>query len=183
MSLIKATLLALTAATIFTFVYAAKLPNAQVPEQYVVQPNCLGCLCEASTNCNVTQGCHVPYAGAYFCGPFLISWAYWSDAGKPVITNDNPDRKGAFENCVNDLYCAAQTVRNYMANFSDITDCNGDGVLDCVDFAYIHNNGGFNCKDRSIITTSFYKNFDTCWNVVRAATAPIAASGVLPPSA
>ncbi|KAK4292133.1 hypothetical protein Pmani_035080 [Petrolisthes manimaculis] len=158
MSLIKATLLALTAATIFTFVYAAKLPNAQVPEQYVVQPNCLGCLCEASTNCNVTQGCHVPYAGAYFCGPFLISWAYWSDAGKPVITNDNPDRKGAFENCVNDLYCAAQTVRNYMANFSD--DCDKDGQVTCTDVVLIHKLGYQACG--SSLQGHFGTKFEEC---------------------
>ncbi|KAK3856565.1 hypothetical protein Pcinc_037123 [Petrolisthes cinctipes] len=142
MSLIKATLLALTAATIFTFVYAAKLPNAQA-DPYVVQPT------------------------------------VWVVCVRPPPTAT----KGAFENCVNDLYCAAQTVRNYMAKFSDIKDCDGDGVLDCVDFAYIHNNGGFNCADKSIITTNFYKNFNTCWKVVRAAAAPIAASGVLPPSA
>ncbi|KAK7060662.1 hypothetical protein SK128_018827, partial [Halocaridina rubra] len=59
-----------------------------------VDPNCLGCICEASTRCNVSVGCHTPYAGAYFCGPFLISWAYWADAGKPVLQNDDPEKRG-----------------------------------------------------------------------------------------
>ena len=57
-------------------------------------PNCLGCLCEASTGCNATVACNTPYAGAYFCGPFVISWAYWSDAGKPVLQNDDPEKRG-----------------------------------------------------------------------------------------
>lgn len=37
---------------------------------------CLGCLCEAATGCNVNT-CH-----GSICGPFSLTWAYWSDAGK-----------------------------------------------------------------------------------------------------
>lgn len=71
----------------------------------------------------------------------------------------------------------------------DKTDCNGDGKLDCVDYAYIHANGGYNCANKAILSTEFYKKFNTCWKVVQAATEnkapviPIAATGVVPPSA
>ncbi|XP_066966294.1 lysozyme 2-like isoform X1 [Macrobrachium rosenbergii] len=160
MSLIKTAIVCVTAAVIF----------ALVQGQGSVQPNCLGCICEASTQCNVSVGCHTPYAGAYFCGPFLISWAYWADAGKPVIQNDDPNRQGAFENCVNDLYCSAETVRQYMGKFATNGDCNEDGQVDCTDFAQMHRMGGYGCRDPSIRTTDFYKRFETCWKVVQAAT-------------
>ena len=58
----------------------------------VVPEDCLGCLCQASTKCNLTVPC--TSGPQYLCGPFLISWAYWADAGKFVLANDDPDRKG-----------------------------------------------------------------------------------------
>lgn len=48
-------------------------------------------------------------------------------------------------------------------------DCNGDGKIDCIDFAYMHRLGGYGCKDPSMNSTDFYKRFDTCWRVVQAA--------------
>ena len=59
-----------------------------------VAADCLGCLCEASTSCNSTIGCTSAPPGGYFCGPFLISRAYWVDAGKPVLGGDDPERAG-----------------------------------------------------------------------------------------
>lgn len=131
--------------------------------QGTVAPDCLGCICEASSACNATVGCHVPYAGAYFCGPFLISWAYWADAGKPVLQNDNPDVKGAFENCVNDLYCAAETVRLYLAKFS--SDCNGDGATTCADYALLHKLGGYECS-ANIADQEYWTGYLRCSQVV-----------------
>ena len=58
----------------------------------VVPEDCLGCLCQASTGCNMTMPC--TNGQQYLCGPFLISWAYWADAGKFVLANDDPERKG-----------------------------------------------------------------------------------------
>ncbi|XP_069189563.1 invertebrate-type lysozyme-like isoform X1 [Procambarus clarkii] len=135
----------------------------------------MGCLCEASTSCNATSPCHTPPGGGYFCGPFLISFPYWTDAGKPVLKGDDPNVKGAFENCVLDLYCAAKTVRQYMKKFASggagvSADCNGDGVVNCVDFAYMHMLGGFGCHDSSMLGTAFFKRFDNCWKVVEAAS-------------
>lgn len=60
----------------------------------VVPEDCLGCLCQASSGCNLTTPCTTGHQ--YLCGPFLISWAYWADAGKFVLANDNPDRKGGW---------------------------------------------------------------------------------------
>lgn len=163
---LKTALLTVTAALVVTLVYGQTVEDG-------VGNNCLGCMCEAASQCNATSGCFTPYAGAYFCGPFHISWAYWADAGKPVIKNDNPDRKGAFENCVEDLYCAAETVRLYMRKFGTDpgkSDCNNDGIVDCRDYAYMHILGGYNCKDPAMANTTFIKRFETCWKVVQAAT-------------
>ncbi|XP_066966295.1 invertebrate-type lysozyme 2-like isoform X2 [Macrobrachium rosenbergii] len=150
MSLIKTAIVCVTAAVIF----------ALVQGQGSVQPNCLGCICEASTQCNVSVGCHTPYAGAYFCGPFLISWAYWADAGKPVIQNDDPNRQGAFENCVNDLYCSAETVRQYMGKFA--TDCTGDGAINCEDIVRVHKIGYNGCNANVNANDAFWQSFRTC---------------------
>merc|ERR1712013_401334 len=40
--------------------------------------NCIGCICEASTRCNVTTKC---ISGGSFCGPFLLSKPFWVDGG------------------------------------------------------------------------------------------------------
>ena len=58
----------------------------------IVTEDCLGCICQASTNCNMTVGC--TGGDQYLCGPFLISWPYWADGGKFVLANDNADRQG-----------------------------------------------------------------------------------------
>lgn len=53
-------------------------------------------------------------------------------------------------------------------------DCNGDGTVDCLDYAHIHMMGGYGCKDPSVRTTDFYKVFENCWDVVNAASSPSA---------
>jgi hypothetical protein len=42
--------------------------------------DCVACICDASSACNLTIGC---FAG--LCGPFLIGRQYWLDAGAPVL--------------------------------------------------------------------------------------------------
>ncbi|XP_042874738.1 lysozyme-like isoform X2 [Penaeus japonicus] len=148
MALIKQAMIA-DKAVIFALVYGEE-----------VDPNCLGCLCEASTKCNVSTACHVPYPGAYFCGPFLISWAYWADAGKPIIDGDNVERKGAFESCVQDLYCGAETVRRYMAKFLD--DCDGNGVVTCIDVIRTHKLGRDGCNGVISQGDKFWAQYQTC---------------------
>ncbi|PNF16070.1 hypothetical protein B7P43_G04578, partial [Cryptotermes secundus] len=92
---------------------------------------CLGCLCEANTDCNRSFRCEEGE-----CGLFRISVPYWKDAGSPIIKGDNDTTDGAFERCVLDPYCAASTVQGYMARFRK--DCNGDNKVDCQDFALLH---------------------------------------------
>ncbi|PSN30087.1 hypothetical protein C0J52_24019 [Blattella germanica] len=105
---------------------------------------CMGCICEATSNCNLTFQCT-----RGLCGPFLISNIYWNEAGRPVVPGDNPNRKGAYYRCVTEPYCAA------------LADCNGDGVIDCDDYARIHYMGGRQCK-LNMNYLGYYKVFREC---------------------
>jgi hypothetical protein len=64
-------------------------PGQQQAQQGPVSELCLGCICEAVSNCNRSLGCN-----GDVCGLFRITWAYWADAGKPVIAQDHPDNEG-----------------------------------------------------------------------------------------
>ncbi|KAG0727586.1 Lysozyme [Chionoecetes opilio] len=150
MSPLQRILVSVTVALVLAMLYG----KAQGAE---MDPNCLGCMCEASSNCNASTLCHT--SSTYFCGPFHLTWAYWADAGKPVLQHDNPDRKGAFENCANDLYCAAETVKQYMRLFA--TDCDGDGVHSCKDYVRIHKLGKSACTV-PIPRGDFLTKFETC---------------------
>merc|ERR1711928_3484 len=80
-------MLKIAAVLLFTVVAYA---TAQVAP--IVPEDCLGCLCQASTGCNMTMSC--TGGSQYLCGPFLISWPYWADGGKFVLTDDDPQRLG-----------------------------------------------------------------------------------------
>nr|ALM25917.1 i-type lysozyme 2 [Harmonia axyridis] len=108
-----------------------------------VTQQCLGCLCEASSNCDISGNC----AGDV-CGPFRITWAYWADAGKPTVNNEAPDAPQAYLHCASDTYCSALAVQGYMQKFQQ--DCNGDNRIDCDDFALIHKHGGYGCKGQTL---------------------------------
>lgn len=118
------------------FVYGQVQPSN--PAEPVSQ-TCLGCICEASSGCNTTLKCD-----GDVCGPFRITWGYWHDSGKPTFNNESPDSKQAFANCVNDAFCAARAVQGYMTKYGQ--DCNGDGKVDCDDYARIHRHGGYGCS-------------------------------------
>jgi len=100
---------------------------------------CLGCICEAVSNCNVTLQCD-----GDTCGLFRITWAYWSDAGKPTNGGQIPDDPTAYTNCVTEPRCAARAVQGYMAKFGQ--DCNKDGIINCYDHMAIHKKGGYGCS-------------------------------------
>ncbi|KYB26179.1 lysozyme [Tribolium castaneum] len=104
-----------------------------------VTQQCLGCICEAISSCDTSGSC----AGDV-CGPFRITWAYWSDAGKPTVGGESPEAVTAYSNCARDTYCSALAVQGYMHKFQQ--DCNNDGKIDCDDFALIHKLGGYGCK-------------------------------------
>ncbi|XP_012523223.2 invertebrate-type lysozyme 3 [Monomorium pharaonis] len=100
---------------------------------------CIGCLCEVSSGCNTSIGC-----SGSVCGPFGITWDYWSDAGKPTLNNETINND-SYSKCVNDPYCAASTVQNYMTKFGH--DCTGNAVIDCEDYLRIHRLGVNGCTD------------------------------------
>ncbi|KAL6448654.1 hypothetical protein ACFW04_000481 [Cataglyphis niger] len=131
LSWIIATIIAL-----FSICIYAQGPVAS--NQQLVSQVCLGCICEVTSGCNTTIGCHDSV-----CGPFAITWGYWSDAGKPTLNNEPSNTNGAYPRCVNDPYCAAHTVQGYMAKFGQ--DCTGNGVIDCDDYLRIHRLGGYGC--------------------------------------
>lgn len=103
---------------------------------------CLNCICEAISGCNATSVCINPEKGT--CGIFRITWAYWVDSGKLTINGEQPDSENAFIHCANDPHCAADTVQNYMKQFNQ--DCNDDGEMDCLDYGRIHKLGAYGCK-------------------------------------
>ncbi|CAG7833069.1 unnamed protein product [Allacma fusca] len=117
---------------------------------------CLGCICQASTKCKKDIGC----TAAGVCGPLLISWPFWADAGKYVIKGTSPSSSNAYSDCATDLYCAAETVKAYMEKYEK--DCNGDGVINCEDYARIHKLGPSNCGDASFFTTEYGTLFKQC---------------------
>ncbi|GLG98130.1 I-type lysozyme [Gryllus bimaculatus] len=118
---------------------------------------CLGCICEAVSGCNRTLTCT-----GDVCGLFRITWAYWADSGKPVIAGDNPDADGAYARCVTDAYCAARAVQGYMAKFAK--DCNGDGAINCDDYAAIHRLGGYGCNGN--VDAAYANRYNACRNTV-----------------
>merc|ERR1711970_1683303 len=89
------------------------------PSPAGLSDNCIGCICEASTNCNKTAKC---ISGDSFCGPFLISKGFWLDGGSCVLNNDNPNDPAAWKRCALDLVCSANTIRSYINRFGK--DCN-----------------------------------------------------------
>lgn len=100
-----------------------------------------------------------------FCGPFYFSKAYWSDAGSITISGDSPASPKAYQNCAKDYTCAGSTVTNYMKRYA--TDCNNDGVVDCLDYAYIHMQGPAGCSSGILSSTSFGKLFLQRYNTCR----------------
>ncbi|XP_065369652.1 lysozyme-like [Calliphora vicina] len=116
---------------------------------------CMGCICEARSGCNQT-----PICCRGVCGMFFITRPYWADGGNLTINNEDPTSENAFPNCVNDPYCAANTIQNYMRKFSQ--DCNGDNAVDCYDYAAIHMLGGHDCQGE--LSYQYHSKLSTCLN-------------------
>ncbi|XP_068201135.1 lysozyme 2-like [Palaemon carinicauda] len=132
----------------------------------LISDDCMMCLCEAATGCNLTAGCQSTYEGAYFCGPFHISRAYWLDAGSPTLNYVDDPSTEDFKECTQDYYCSTITVENYVSKtvISKGIDCDGDNLINCVDYAIVHKRGGYNCNQTDDRPTRFYKRFYDCWN-------------------
>ncbi|XP_075980548.1 lysozyme-like isoform X1 [Anticarsia gemmatalis] len=128
-----------------TVIYAwtSPLPGARISN---LNDTCIRCLCHV-TGCDFTRGCSEGY-----CGPFFISRVYWVDADKPVLPDDDPARKEAFEDCAKDYHCSIKIIQSYMTNFGK--DCNGDGVTDCFDYMMINYHGGRVCSTPLFLSSS-----------------------------
>nr|CAD7397793.1 unnamed protein product [Timema cristinae] len=109
---------------------------------------CLLCICEATSNCSKDSLAASCDEGDT-CGLYALTQAYWEDAGKLKVP-DNPyvseDRNitTEFGLCAQEPRCAEASVQNYMIRYAQ--DCNGDGKIDCFDYASIHRLGGFGCR-------------------------------------
>ncbi|XP_065220772.1 invertebrate-type lysozyme 3-like [Planococcus citri] len=135
----------------WNFSQAAQTPQIKVPAD---SNWCLGCICEAISGCNRSLQC-----SGDVCGLFRITWAYWADAGKPTVKNEDPNSQYAYANCTNNEVCAGTTVSNYLRKFAK--DCNGDGQIDCYDYAAIHKYGGYSgCT--TALSGEYYTKFSTC---------------------
>ncbi|XP_050347672.1 lysozyme-like [Nymphalis io] len=121
---------------------------------------CLGCICHAISGCKQGTLCE-----GDACGLFHITWAYWADAGKPVLPGTSPDSPTAYPDCTNNPYCAAEAVQNYMRKFGQ--DCNGDGVVNCYDYMAIHKKGGYGCAGD--LPFKYVNDFNQCVATVAAA--------------
>ncbi|XP_023326767.1 invertebrate-type lysozyme 6 isoform X1 [Eurytemora carolleeae] len=126
------------------------------PTPLGLSDNCIGCICEASTRCDQATQC---VGGNSFCGPFLISKSFWTDAGQCVIEGDNSQDPESWRRCSLDIICAANTIRSYINRFGK--DCNGDQLVTCEDYVMIHKNGGWNCGN-SLAGTDFWNIFQKC---------------------
>ena len=103
-----------------------------------ISPECVGCLCAASTGCDLSVGCS---ADGNVCGPFAITELYFIDAN---VTQEADFSDVSRQSCCNDPFCAALAVRRYMVRYS--RDCDGDGAVTCVDFALMHRLGFQSCR-------------------------------------
>ncbi|RWS14141.1 Lysozyme 1-like protein, partial [Dinothrombium tinctorium] len=113
-----------------------------------VSDNCLSCICEASSGCDLSQKCD-----SSFCGPYLISWAYWADGGKPG---------GDYVSCALNKKCAERAIQGYMSKW--LSDCNSDGIIDCDDFAAIHKLGPTSCSSKSLFSSKYWRQYEQCSN-------------------
>lgn len=120
----------------------------------VVPPQCLRCLCAASTGCDLKRPCIGDH-----CGPYLISWNYWSDAGRPGKD---------FVSCALNRACAEEAIQGYMRKWT--RDCNGDGIVDCDDFAAIHKLGPHMCRSEAITSTAYWREYEKCESSARSGT-------------
>lgn len=76
---------------------------------------CLLCLCTTMSGCSRTE-----YCSGNLCGMFRLTSAYWVDANRPTLGNQDPDSPMAFQRCALSSSCSAITVRRYMAAFERV---------------------------------------------------------------
>ena len=105
----------------------------------------MNCLCEANTNCDTSIKCVLNQ----FCGPYLISETYWTDASRHGHN---------YRSCAMNKTCSEETVQSYMAK--NAVDCNDDGFIDCDDYVILHQLGP-QCKTLAKTSNFYSSNY---WN-------------------
>ena len=77
----------------------------------------------------------------------------------------------AMERCLTDLACSMKVMRSF-ANSDLVSDCDGDGLMNCDDFAMAHHLGEIGCKEpakRAAYKNSrLYERYKACKNSVLA---------------
>lgn len=109
---------------------------------------CLDCICDAVSGCNTSvNNC----GSGTVCGPFAISQAYWKDGRKPGAS---------WTACTRTKECSSVTMKNYMEKYKK--DCNGDGVINCEDYAAIHRRGPRACSNKDLLKDHYWNKFLSC---------------------
>jgi len=119
---------------------------------------CLRCICLASSECDPAVRCHSVGPVEYYCGPYQVSRRYWKLASSPGNEGEPFD----FEDCVNNIYCAIETVDRYMARYSK--DCDFDQQITCPDYALLHKAGPKQCRRSWVKETNYWTRFIDCAN-------------------
>ncbi|XP_069684586.1 invertebrate-type lysozyme 6-like isoform X1 [Periplaneta americana] len=154
----------------------------EVPEE------CLTCICEAASECDLRTTC-----GDSLCGPFGISRGFWLDSGSLGNKSQYPaccsqpsgmasvetnlwnrhqliqldTHHTDWESCSLDLECAVKTVKRTFERYWK--DCDGNGSVDCHDFARIHYMGAESCtKEAPADFVVFQRTMDTCLDEIGA---------------
>ncbi|XP_054269222.1 invertebrate-type lysozyme 6-like isoform X1 [Macrosteles quadrilineatus] len=111
----------------------------------LVSEECLDCLCQLLTKCDLYRGCQNGD-----CGPFGVTMPFWEDAvgiqDQDGAKRNDPKLISEYEKCATDLICTTKAIQNYMELYK--RDCNKDGVIDCLDFAAIHTQGPTGCLNQ-----------------------------------
>ncbi|XP_013792023.1 lysozyme 2-like [Limulus polyphemus] len=135
-------------------IYEVLLVAVTVTGQNYVTRECFDCICEASTGCNINQGCNT------YCGPYLISYAYWIETDQPGRTG-NKNLYDDFTSCVKKKECAEETIQSYMKIWAK--NCVKNKEINCNDVARIHKTGRNGCNGTWFESTQYWRLFQDCY--------------------
>ncbi|KAJ3646603.1 hypothetical protein Zmor_024184 [Zophobas morio] len=128
--------------------------------QNLVPSKCLFCICEAATGCNFNF--NYCTFNSKVCGPFRITKPYWEGAGSPTFLEESSNSTSAFTRCASNLHCSIKTVQMFMTK--NKRDCNGDGIINCDDFAAIHQLGKYDCHED--LPQDFASSYQECKRIL-----------------
>ncbi|KAK4879068.1 hypothetical protein RN001_007214 [Aquatica leii] len=114
---------------------------------------------------NWTYNNHPPEAhqSGELCGPFGITKNYWLEANSPTVHRVASTDPAAFETCIGSAFCNYFVLQRYMEKYKK--DCNGDGKIDCDDFAAILRLGPKKCDGE--LPENYQDRYDYCQALVQ----------------